>query len=226
MKGRKSPGTPASTETIVAPILYLEEISEHIERHFGGDAFVLHEKKSNLVHVDVHVAMPNTSRPHFTLVTSGMSDLPMTMPPGLEDLAFAELCLCLPMEWPIRRKHMRWAEPEYFWPVAVLKDSARYPHRQKTWFSWGHTVGSLENPEPLDPAGRFVGVYLAPPATFPSGAEKITIEGGPGINFLALIPLTYEELAFARAQSSDELEERLIEANVTELLDPLRKSVV
>ena len=210
----------------VAPIRYLTEISSHVKAHFGSDIFVLHEKKSNLVHVDVHVAMPNTSRPYFTLMTSGMSDLPMTTPSGLEGLAFAEVCLCLPMEWPIRRKHMRWAEPEYFWPIAVLKDAAKYPHRQKTWFSWGHTVGSLEYPEPLDPSGRFVGLYLAPPATLPQGAEKITIESGPEINLLAVIPLTYKEFAFARAHSGDLLDEKLIEANITELLDPLRKSVV
>lgn len=87
------------------PIRYLETINKHIERHFGADGFVLHEDKSSTIHVDVHVVPPKASRSYFTLVTSGMSDLAMHMPKGLEALALAELCLCLPKHRP------SWCEP-------------------------------------------------------------------------------------------------------------------
>ena len=54
---------------------------------------------SDLVHIDVHWVQPTPKRPYHTLVTSGMSDKPMTVPAGAEHLRFAELMLCLPPEW-------------------------------------------------------------------------------------------------------------------------------
>ena len=209
------------------PIRYLETINKYIERNFAADHFVLHEDKSSTIHVDVHVVLPNASRPYFTLLTSGMSDLDMHTPEGLEDLALAELCLCLPKHWPLSMTDFGWREPQYSWPIAVLQQTARYVHREKTWFSWGHTVGSVEHPAPIDAEGRFTGVVFLNPCTFPEGADKLTTEeDGRTINFLAVIPLLPSEMEFARKQDSDALEEKLIEAGVTELLDTQRPNVV
>jgi hypothetical protein len=69
---------------------YLETITKHVQRHFGTDAFVLHEHKSSTVHVDLHVVPPNHSRPYFTLLTSGMRDLDMHVPAELDDLERAQ----------------------------------------------------------------------------------------------------------------------------------------
>jgi hypothetical protein len=41
-----------------APIQNLREITAHIESYFGPNFFVLHEKKSTLVHIDVNVVLP------------------------------------------------------------------------------------------------------------------------------------------------------------------------
>src|SRR5215472_12015574 len=130
------------------PIRYLTEISGHIQKHFGTDSFVLHEEKSATVHVDLHVVPPNPDRPYFTLLTSGMSDLDMRVPPGLEEFALAEVCLCLPSDWPLSVNNFGWREPKYFWPLKILYQAVRYPHRQNTWFCRGHTVGSVEAPTP------------------------------------------------------------------------------
>lgn len=59
--------------------------------------------------------------PIFTLLTSGMDDLDMQVPPGLEDFALAELCLCLPDEWPLAINEFGWREPDFFWPIQILK---------------------------------------------------------------------------------------------------------
>jgi len=92
-----------------------------------------------------------------------MSDLDMRVPEGLEDLALAEVCLCLPKEWPLAMHDFEWREPRYFWPVAILQQAARYPHMNQMWFSWGHTVGSVERPEPLHVETRFTGLMLVNP---------------------------------------------------------------
>lgn len=70
-----------------------EEIVAHFEKHFGPTGMVFHELVSDLVHVDVHQLPPTAERPHWILFTTGMSDRPMTTPPGQEALQHAELMI-------------------------------------------------------------------------------------------------------------------------------------
>ena len=79
----------------------IDRISDHIEKHIGPVASVFHELVSDLVHIDVHMVEPTPERPCYTLVTSGMSDKPMQAPEGHEDLAYTELMICLPPNWPL-----------------------------------------------------------------------------------------------------------------------------
>jgi suppressor of fused protein SUFU len=208
------------------PIRYLSAITDHIKKHFGTDFFVLHEKHSSTVHVDVHVIRPSTTRPCYTLMTSGMSDLDMQVPTGLEDLALAEICLCLPDDWPLAMDDFRWREPKYFWPIAILKQAAKYPHTHQTWLAWGHTIGSVERPQSLDPKTDFTGIMLLKPATFPEGADEVETEDGRTIHYLALIPLLENEMSFKQRLGSAALAGKLFEADITELLKPQRLSAV
>ena len=132
------------------PIRYLETITKHVQMHFGTNSFVLHENKSSTVHVDLHVVPPTNSRPYFTLLTSGMSDLDMHVPAGLEDLALAEVCLCLPGDWPLSLTDFV-AKAGVFLANRYLATKARYVHRHKTWFASGHTVGTSNIQLPLMP---------------------------------------------------------------------------
>lgn len=150
----------------------------------------------------------------------------MRVPHDFKNMGLAELCLCLPRDWPISPKNMEWATPEYFWPLRVLKQVARYPHLHDTWLSWGHTVGSIEQFESLDPIGRFVGLILLKPRMFPEGAGQLRTVGGKRIHFLAMVPLLKQELVFRFEHGAEALEDKLVEAGVNELLDPHRQSVV
>ena len=209
-----------------APIQNLREITNHIENFFGPNFFVLHEKESALVHIDINVVLPTPDRPCYTLLSSGMSDRFMKVPRGLAKLALAEVCLCLPKDWPISQKDMGWATSEFFWPIKALLQVARYPHLHETWLAQGHTIGDIERPDPVDPAGRFVGLFLLEPMTFPKGADQLFAESGLEIRYLAIVPLLREELAFKLEHGAQALAGQLSAANVTELLDPQRQSVV
>src|SRR5688500_3683433 len=77
----------------------IEAIANHIEKHVGPPDQVFHELVSTLVHIDVHMVAPTPQRNFFTLVTSGMSDKPMTVPEGAEEFRYAEMAICLPPNW-------------------------------------------------------------------------------------------------------------------------------
>ena len=168
------------------------------------------------VQVEVRVEAPNRERPFYTLKTSGMSERPMKVPRGMQDLALTEVCLCLPKDWPMAEE----------WPFRLLKVVALYPHIHKTWVAWGQTLGSLLEPAAQDPTGRFSGVLLTAPAYLRDGAEQFTRADGRVVRYLAVVPLLREELRFAHENSGEALDEKLTAAGVTELLDPKRKSAV
>src|SRR5262249_21371060 len=59
-----------------------ERVMKHLEPFLGKPAQVFHEVVSDQVQIDVNLFAPTERRPAHTLVTTGMSDLPMTVPSG------------------------------------------------------------------------------------------------------------------------------------------------
>src|ERR1700751_6089809 len=78
-------------------------IERHIQKHVGNPGLVLHEVGSRYVHVDVHIVPPQSGRDFSTLITSGMSDRPMNVPEQAKGLEYAELILCLPCSWTMKK---------------------------------------------------------------------------------------------------------------------------
>jgi hypothetical protein len=60
----------------------MEAICATMEAHFGTVDLVWHELISELVHLDIHQIRATEERPFHVLFTTGMSDLPMTLPEG------------------------------------------------------------------------------------------------------------------------------------------------
>jgi Suppressor of fused protein (SUFU) len=56
----------------------IEAISNHIETHLAPIETVFHEIMSDTVHIDIHFVKPTPDFPYVRLITSGMSDLPMS----------------------------------------------------------------------------------------------------------------------------------------------------
>jgi hypothetical protein len=55
---------------VTTPIRYLSAITNHIEKYFGADFFVLHEEKSSTVHLDIHVVPPTTIQSRRIVITA------------------------------------------------------------------------------------------------------------------------------------------------------------
>ncbi|MEU8657301.1 suppressor of fused domain protein [Actinoplanes philippinensis] len=197
-----------------------DAIDRHIEQYFGPVEFVYHEFGSHLVGVHVYVIAPTEARPYWTLITSGMSELPMTVPAGVSP--YAEVMLCLPADWPLDAAYPGESAPD--WPIAVLKQVARLPHEYGTWIGEWHSVPNGDPAENYADDVPFCGVVVTPMLRVPAAARVITAPDGAEINLLAVIPLHRDEVAAKIERGTDALIEILDRGGVTELLDPGRPS--
>ena len=220
---RQTPFEPAMSDGATAVL-----VEEHVGRHLGEVKSVFHELISDLVHLDVLFIPPTPERPYHSLVTSGMSDRPMTVPDGAEDFLHAELMLCLPADWKLGtdesgEDHFR--DERNYWPIRWLKTLARLPHEYGTWLGAQHTIPNGNPARPLAPGVPFTGFILGPVFTAPEGFGRLDA-AGKTIHFLSVIPLTTAEMDFKLAHGADALFSALVERGVTELVDVNRPSVV
>lgn len=195
----------------------IEAISEHIERHIGSVEMVFHEIISDLVHIDVHWVKPTDDYPYHSLITSGMSDLPMTVPDEIRELQFAELMVTLPSSWRIDESSFE--DEKWYWPVRLLKGLARLPHEYETWLGTGHTIPNGDPADPYDDSTKLCGALIAPPILIDEAFHEMQSEQKEIINFYSVIPLYNEEMDFKLSQGLDKLATRLEKHQVSEVID-------
>lgn len=202
----------------------IDAITAHIEKHIGEIDQVWHELVSDLVHIDVHQVPPSEERPFWTLVTSGMSDKPMTVPEA-EDFAHAELMICLPPDWPVGEKDFN--DEDNYWPIRLLKVLARLPHEYETWLGPGHTVpNGGEDPAPYADNNSFVcALMLSPGLVLPSDVSVLELPDGRKINFYAVWPMHQCEVDLKLNRGLDALLNHFEKHQVNELLDLNRPAV-
>ncbi|WP_460350183.1 suppressor of fused domain protein [Actinoallomurus acanthiterrae] len=179
---------------------------------------------SHLVGVHVYVIGPTAERPYRTLITSGMSERPMTVPEGAGISPYAELMLCLPGDWPLTQTALY--DERTGWPVRVLKQVARLPHEYATWIGEWHSVPNGDPAVPYAPGTPFVGVVVTPMLNVRPEARTIEVGDGTLINLLALVPLHPAEVGLKVSRGTDALITALDRGNVSELLEPTRPPLV
>ena len=101
------------------------DISRHVCRCVGKIDVVFHEIVSDDLHIDVHHVRSSWRRRFELLVTSGMSERPMSVPDESE-CPYAELAILLPRAWPLNEEAFR--NEDHYWPIRLLKFLARFPH--------------------------------------------------------------------------------------------------
>lgn len=198
-------------------------VSDHVERHLGPVDSVWHEIVSDLVHIDLHHVLPTADRPFHTLVTTGMSDSPMSPPEGYEECRHAELIAVLPPDWPISKE--AFDDEANYWPLRWLKTLARFPHEYDTWLWAGHTVLNGDPAQPFAPDTKLCCALLESPLTAPEGFHWLEIDERKTINFFALVPLYREEMEFKLKHGADALLDRFDKHGVSEMIHPARPNV-
>lgn len=178
-----------------AETIHLEDTERFFESIFHGKGTVWHEIVSEKVHIDVHVTAPTEERPYYVLYTTGMSDLPMTVPEEFTEeqkkkLSYAELMMLLPKDWQVGEEEFK--DEKWYWPVRVLKSAARYPHICETWIGHCHDIQFTEPCEPFADNTKLCALMFAYPPE-----EKMrcfTADDGSLINIYCCIPIYEEEM--------------------------------
>lgn len=203
----------------------MEEIVEHFEKYIGKVANVYHEMISDLVHIDIHIIEPNETRDYYTLFTTGMSDMRMTVPEGAEDYKFAELLICLPKDWKLDNEDLK--DENNYWPIRWLKILARFPHEYDTWLGFGHTIPNGDPARPFSSNTGLCCMMLSYPSLVDNTTEfeRLKLANGKAINFYSLIPLYKEEMNFKLRRCAEDLLNKFNESKINEVLDVNRKNV-
>jgi hypothetical protein len=200
-----------------------EAIAAHIEEHIGPVHQVWHELISELTHIDIFQVEPTDERPYWTLITSGMSNRAMAVPPEAESYAHAELFLCLPPGWPMTRTDFQ--NELHYWPIRLLKAIARLPHDYETWLGPGHSVGN--DGEAFTPYANNTqlccALLLPPLVRVPPTFHELALRDRL-IRFFGVWPIYREEMNFKLKAGLDEMLARLKRKQVTELVEFDRKN--
>ncbi|MCI9331627.1 MAG: suppressor of fused domain protein [Oscillibacter sp.] len=205
----------------------MEAVEKHMEEIFpGGESFVYHEILSDLVHIDVHVLRGPREEDGAVLYTTGMSDLPMSLPEEIadrEDLKYAELYMILPGGWDLGREGSNPKDLPYerFWPIQMLKFLARFPHEYKTWLGWGHSIPNGPDYAPVCEGVGFGGAVLAQPTLVP----PLETEEGKKISFYMVIPAYKEEIEYKLKYGMEGLDQRFAEGKLPMMLDVHRPNL-
>jgi hypothetical protein len=192
------------------------ELREQVyEEFFGTEATVSHEVLPMTPHIDVYIYPPgHAGRPFYTLVSSGMSDMPMEIEEGV-DRSCRRREIILYCEAP---------EEEY---IDMVRFFARFPFRYSTWLGAGHTVPNGDPPEPMFENSELVAVVLTGPVVRSDSelADKLVLDGDP-VQFLWPIPITGAELDLKLKRGYNALMDRFNEVKHPVILNPHRISYV
>ncbi|MCR8645493.1 suppressor of fused domain protein [Paenibacillus sp. N1-5-1-14] len=203
----------------------LHAVSNHVEKHIGKISNVFHEIISPQVHLDVLIVNPTKERDYYTLVTAGMSNLPMNVPNGAEKYKFAELMIYLPSNWPVGPEAFN--KEENYWPIYWLKKMARLPHEFNTWLYLGHTVPNGDPAKPFASNTSFSGMILNVPTLVEDLKSFFTLSmpNESEVHFFSLIPLYKEEMDLKLKSGTEILFEKLEKSGVNEIINIKRKNV-
>ncbi|MGO9372456.1 MAG: suppressor of fused domain protein [Syntrophobacteraceae bacterium] len=211
----------------MTPHADIQSISDHIEKTIGRIHIVFHEVVSDDLHIDIHYVKSTLFRRYEVLVTSGMSAVPMAVPPDAQQPRFGEIITVLPKGWPLVME--AFSDERYYWPLRLMKSLARLPFYENTWLGFGHTVANGNPEESIKPYAegtKLCAAAVLPPFSLGPKAWCMEREDGEKVFFWAAVPLHLAELQFKMEHGIDPLLDLFDQHGVTDKIAPQRRSVV
>jgi hypothetical protein len=160
-----------------------------------------------------YVCPPGYSgRDFYTLVTGGMSDLPMRIPRGASANR-TELVMYVP-------------EPKEVY-LEILRFLAHFPHEHNTWFGHGHTFPNGQPPQPYFEDSVLDTTLMISSIARPDSTlhERLKIDKDP-VHLLWVVPITTAESEFKLQQGIDALMDLFDRYDHPFVLDETRPSLV
>jgi hypothetical protein len=186
---------------------------------FGEASYVYHEVFPAVPHIDVYVYPPRESNNYYTLVTGGMSDLPMNTPAGSRATE----------ERPPRRVELVFycTEPrrEY---LDTLRQMAHFPHAYHTWIGSGHTIPNGNPPAAFWDSSPELDTVLFMSSIVRQHRiplNRLTLGEDP-VEFLWVVPLTRAECEFKLEKGFNALLNLFQQYRHPHVFDSERKSYV
>lgn len=113
-----------------------DEVLEHVTKYFGTVQDTISEIiPGSRVSVNVHIIPPSMDKDFVTLVTTGMSDVPMQYSNEESEFKYAELLLKLPSSWVVGKESTE--DQNYYWPLQWIRKVAHIPHIYDGWLDEG-----------------------------------------------------------------------------------------
>ncbi len=205
----------------------INAVTAHVEANLGAIDSVFHEIISDLIHLDVHHVLPSEKLPCHVLVTSGMSDRPMTVPDGYPGPKHLELCAFLPPDWRMsgdaEKSAGEDAAERLYWPVRWLKNMARLPHEFETFLGYGHTVPNGDPPEPFADNVEFCCMMVTMPYAAPFEFAKTQV-GDREVHFLAVVPLFKEEMTLKLRKGPEAIDKAIERIDFWDMFNGARRN--
>jgi hypothetical protein len=189
------------------------EQREAVYQELWGEAeSVSHELLPLEPHIDVFLYREEfEERTFFRLVTAGMSDLPMQLPDG--EQVRAELVMYVPK-----------IEESY---VEMLRFLAHYPHDNRRWLYFGHTLPNGHPPSPFFESSKLSVALIANSVVARDNQlnEQLILDG-TAVELMCVIPITEAECNLKLERGADALYELFNETKLPFILDERRRSLV
>lgn len=196
---------------------------EHYERWLGPSKGVYHEIISQVPHIDVYVypPAPDKGRDYYTVITGGMSDLPMHLPKGVpERLARAELILYA------KSVEIEFGSTRQPFEIGILQFLARFPFEYQTWLAAGHTIPNGNPPEPFAPGSKLTTALLTEAVCEPEEFREGLSLGGKPVNLLWVQFITDAECALKLRSGAEALYELMDRKQPPQVLDLYRPDML
>ncbi len=194
---------------------FAEARNEVFGRIFGNVHDTSLEPLPRLPRIDVltYFRQAKDGRSTCTLVTSGMSDLPMELPASVDAPRRVELIFYC-------------SEPtqEY---IETMRWLAHFPHDQKAWIGSGHTVPNGNPPKPFFGSAILDTILFLPPIVKRDQALPDELKlGGDPVHFLWMVPLTTPECQLKLDRGTDAILGLFQKNRHPHVFDPRRASYV
>ena len=149
------------------------------------------------------------------LFTAGLSQVDQAVKEGFESFKKIELYFCLPEYMEVNASH---------WSVYWLNRIAEVPAKFDTWFGVGDTIPAGNPPEIIFEPFEANHFMLTPPILMDGFFKHDQIQK-KGIHFMAIVPISQDELDYKLRNSWSVLLKRIQKKRYTEKVDNFRTSV-